>query len=175
MIITTNLICDGCGKVFVGKDWNRWKRRFCSQKCARRTIGGEFAGHGNPMWKGNVRVHGNYKTVYKPEHPNAMYDKRVKEHRLIMEECLGRVLDRDEVVHHRNGNTLDNRIENLELLSNAAHTGKHSKGRKLSKEARLKISVARKRYKMPDELKLKIGKTMTRLHKEESFRWQRKP
>ena len=51
------------------------------------------------------------------------------EHRIIMERHLGRPLLKQEHVHHINHDTLDNRIENLQLLTHSEHSRLHSKER----------------------------------------------
>ena len=55
---------------------------------------------------GYVRVNGN-----------------VLEHRVVMQQMLGRKLHRHENVHHKNGNRADNRPENLELWSSSQPSG----------------------------------------------------
>ena len=51
------------------------------------------------------------------------------EHRLIMEQHIGRYILPDEVVHHKNGVRDDNRLENLELMTFKEHAGLHMKER----------------------------------------------
>jgi hypothetical protein len=109
-------------------------------------------GEANPEWKGGItfkRNKGNYigpKYVRCPiEFINmARKDGYVMEHRLVMAIHLGRLLDRVEVVHHKDHNTRNNDIKNLELFpNNAAHKraeGEEERARK-AEEARSRMET----------------------------------
>jgi hypothetical protein len=67
-----------------------------------------------------------YRMAYAPEHPMAQRNGHVLEHRLVMSDQLGRVLERNETPHHKNGVRTDNRIENLELWVKSLPAGQRA-------------------------------------------------
>lgn len=73
-------------------------------------------------WKGgkSIRKDG-YVLIWNPTHQGSK-NGYVFEHRLVMENKIGRLLKPTEVVHHINEVLCDNCIENLELFKN---NGKH--------------------------------------------------
>jgi hypothetical protein len=104
------------------------QRRRWSSPENRASMSAAQSGNKNPNWGGGTRITGGYREVKRPDHPHASKSGYVKEHRLVMEAYLGRVLLPTEVVHHINGDTLDNRIENLMLFSdNGTHLSHHKK------------------------------------------------
>jgi len=85
-------------------------------------------GRGSPMEKnffwtgGRTKDVDGYILVKAPGHPFAGNRGYVREHRLVMEEKLGRYLDPDEVVHHLDGVNDNNDPDNLEVYAtNAEH------------------------------------------------------
>ena len=96
-------------------------RFFCSVSCRRVAVQrespiGKF-GAESTRWKGGITTSGGYVLIKVSNHPSAQRGQYVMEHRLVMEKKLGRYLLPTEIVHHKNGITDDNRIENLELFT----------------------------------------------------------
>lgn len=107
-------------------------------------------GDRHPMWKGGRVLAGRYVYVHSPDHPHRTKAGYVSEHRLVMEQHLGRLLLPTEVVHHRNKNTTDNRVENLELfVSNRDHLASELRGQrpKWSEEGKARIDEGVQRWR----------------------------
>ena len=84
-----------------------------------------FNGDKNPNWKGGRVKYKGYILIYNHNHPFADNDGYIREHRLVMEEAIGRYLKPEEVVHHINEIHDDNRLENLMLFANNNEHLKH--------------------------------------------------
>lgn len=110
--------CFRCGKIF-----ERWEsaarnaeKHFCSRTCQAASRSGEL----NPNWNGGSFVRPDGYVAVRTD--GGGY---VLEHRLVMEQSLGRYLTKDEVVHHIDGDKERNDIENLQLLTPSEHTLLH--------------------------------------------------
>lgn len=84
------------------------------------------SGCNSTSWSGGRKIENGYVLVKidkdNPYYPMAHNRRYIPEHRLIMAQHLGRSLIGNEIVHHRNGDKADNRIENLSLArSNKEH------------------------------------------------------
>lgn len=117
------------------------------------------------MKKGSTLPDRQMKARYRKIRVNG---KQMSLHRWIMENMLGRPLSSNEVVHHKNGDKLDNRPENLELLTVSEHCRLENPiGRKYSEETRKKVSVSlignqrRKGIPTSPEVKTRLSQAMS--------------
>lgn len=111
--------CKQCGVVYPNRGGSK---SFCSTSCYGEYRKIHYSRENHNSWKGGITYTNGYKYIYKPEHPNCNHVGYVMEHRIVMENKIGRIIDKQkEVVHHINGNKLDNRIENLVLLNRREH------------------------------------------------------
>jgi hypothetical protein len=100
--------CPSCKKQF-RKYPDGVARKYCSMDCYNKMRINHFPKYDYPKKESK-----NYKV-------KKINGKQVYAHRWIVEQHLGRKLNRNEVVHHINGDPHDNRIENLQVMSQSDH------------------------------------------------------
>jgi len=104
-------------------------------------------GEKNPNWKGGKRMHhSGYILIYRPNHPFARTDGKMKhyvlEHRLVIEQYLRennptsvhlveingeKYLGPEVVIHHRDRDRSNNSFSNLEImLTQSEHITRHN-------------------------------------------------
>lgn len=105
-----------------------YKQRFCDRTCQ------SLAAKNNAGLPLGVKDRHGYIWVFS----GGRDGKYVPQHRLIMQESLGRPLRKEETVHHKNGQRADNRIENLELWSS-----RHGKGQRVEDKVAFAIAFLR--------------------------------
>lgn len=124
------LACTVCGKTFERKKSHSEDHLpHCSKACAYITHGQRikkiWQGENHPSWKTGTTLRDGYRLIKQPEHPNATKSGYILEHRFVMSEHLGRPLLPGEIIHHKNGDKSDNRIENLEITNWTDHSREH--------------------------------------------------
>lgn len=173
------IVCPVCGKQFHVKPsrCKRSKNVCCSVECSKaiRSISMKGAGNHqyglkgnkNSTWKSDTKISRyGYRLVRVLDHPFRAKDDFVFEHRLVAEANLltpentvvvdGKpYLSKDYVVHHKNGNRLDNRVENLEILKRGDHSSMHQKTDPQPKDPQTHRFVKRK--SSPEKMRVVIG------------------
>jgi HNH endonuclease len=109
----------GCGNMITKYDKKGRARKFHPKH--------RDSGQTHSCWKGGRIIDSNgYVKIWKPEHPYCQSDGYVFEHRLVLEEKLGRYLTEEEQTHHINHNRKDNRPENLMVIDSHEHGRLHA-------------------------------------------------
>lgn len=106
-------ICEYCGKKFENTSYRL--HRFCSNSCSAKYRGIYAIKHERKIGKDG------YTYIYVEGQGS------VKEHIYIMEQKLGRKLNKNECVHHIDHNKSNNSIDNLMLLTRSEHSKLHRK------------------------------------------------
>lgn len=129
--------CKTCKKEY--KNINNLGRTtyYCSRQCYYTSKKGNS--------KKGFRYSWGYKYLFMPNHPFANDGKYVAEHRLVIEKNIKRYLTNKEIVHHINGNKLDNNIKNLVLITRQKHGSIHNTSRIFSKNSKKKLRDACKK------------------------------
>lgn len=75
------------------------------------------------------RIVNGYRVIYKPNHFSHTlgkdFDGYVYEHRYVVEKMIGRALENNEIVHHKDGDKLNNAPDNLMLMTRNDHSALH--------------------------------------------------
>lgn len=171
----TEVICAICNTPFKTKTYRlkQGRGKYCSKNCRIKAQSKAISGSNHPRWKNGIWIknvgHTKYKFIRSPNHPNRTVHGYVREHILVIEKYLGRYLKPTEIIHHLNGNGLDNRLENLKVTDRTVHQRIHRLGKPLSEETRRKLSIAISKARKekpwyPSEMtKMKTSETMKKV------------
>jgi hypothetical protein len=129
------IICP-CGKEIPISPSEVGRAKYCSKKCfyiyRKRPRGLSYRivvknkswfQKGEKPW--NIGIGKPYFDINTGYWKISVGNKDVRYHRYIMEQFLGRKLDKEEVVHHKDNNPHNNQINNLCLFKNKTEHMKH--------------------------------------------------
>ncbi len=118
------VLCSECGGEFqiTRCELKRRPNACCSKKCGNERLKKIMLRDGNPAWRGGRTV--DPRTGY--AYVLVGRKKYRLEHRVVVEQAMGVMLDRQTHVHHENRRKGDNAIENLKPLTPQEHRKEHA-------------------------------------------------
>ncbi|HEY1668527.1 MAG TPA: HNH endonuclease [Trebonia sp.] len=136
--------CEGCGIDFEVIKAIAERRRFHNRACKNlalttNRVPGQWH-NGKPKRSGSGNA-AEYIMIWEPDHPKAFQGGWILEHRWVVEQQIGRYLEKSEQVDHINQVKNDNRPENLRVLDPRAHqlvTAANAKVNRAAERAELK-------------------------------------
>lgn len=118
-------VCKNCGKGFEAGSEKKKKGMICSRACYNEWISKHGRTHRSPIGHVTSAIQTGRRYVKTGE------GKYRLEHRAVIEASIGRRLRTSEVVHHKNGNPSDNRLDNLLVVTQSEHMKIHKEAEKI--------------------------------------------
>ena len=152
------LVCYNCGNHFFVQP-NAAKQKYCSKACYD---------------------HARQSTMHARYHKTRVNGQQMNVARYLLEQMIGRPLKHDEFAHHVNGNKLDDRLDNVELVTPKQHSRIHNLGRPLSEETKRKQSESHLGLRFPNrkpstaEGNRKRSESMKRARREHPEHWTKR-
>ena len=170
----------GCGGLVnkswkYGQDWNMFlmghqaRMEGTKEKISKTLTGGhchteehkqslrEMTGCKSLSWKGGVMVTYNRTYVTKPN--SVGYIERSRQ---VMGDHIGRPLLPKELVHHKDGDSMNDDIDNLQIVSRSEHATLHHKGVAKPPGTGAKISKSKMGHSVSLVTRIKISETKRR-------------
>lgn len=118
---TIDVNCSHCGNILQRKPYEISNNNFCTMKCYHEYIKyNPIKGESHHRWNNGEYNHPHgYLSILQSDGTYKL------EHRIVMEEYLGRQLSSDEIIHHIDGDKRNNNIDNLQIVTRAEHIAIH--------------------------------------------------